>query len=493
MEKQDTSDESQRSFGRATTSVERALDSYFGLTERRSDVRTEVLAGLTTFLTMSYIVVVNPAILAGISGEKPGIVIPGYGVAEVQAMIAVATVLAAAAGTLVMALYANRPFAQAPGMGLNAFFAFTVVGALGVPWQTALAAVVVEGLLFVALSAVGAREYVLSVFPKPVKFAVGTGIGLFLAIIGLQEMQVVVADESTLVTLGAVAADPVAMLSVVGLFLTVALYARGVRGAIVLGLLATTVAGAVAAFVGVVEPGVLAVDAIRAGSVDLASLPSVTYDITPLAGAFVAGLSTVDPTTFALVVFMLFFVDFFNTAGALTGVAQVSDDLDENGDVPDADEALMADAVGTTVGGMLGTSTVTTYIESAAGVEEGGRTGLTALVVALLFVASLVLVPLAAAIPLYASHIAVVVVGILMFRNVVDIRWDDITHAVPAALTILVMPFTYSIAYGIAAGIVSYPLVKLAAGEMDGTRPGHWALAGAFVVYFYLRAGGISI
>jgi AGZA family xanthine/uracil permease-like MFS transporter len=380
-----------------------------------------------------------------------------------------------------MGLYANRPFGQAPGLGLNAFFAFTVVGALGVPWQTALAAVVVEGIIFIALTAAGAREYIIRVFPKPVKFAVGTGIGLFLALIGLEAMNIVVSDPATYVTLGQVAADPIAILSVVGLFITFALYARGVRGSIIIGILLTTLLGWVVTQAGLVAPD--------AGLV--AGPATAQYDITPLAGAFVSGFGNVEAFSFALIVFTFFFVDFFDTAGTLTGVSQVAGFLDDEGNLPDIDRPLMADAVGTTVGGMLGTSTVTTYIESASGVEEGGRTGLTAVTVGLLFVASLAIVPLAAAIPLYASHIALVVIGVVMLRNVVDIAWDDITYTVPAGMTILVMPFTFSIAYGIAAGIISYPIVKVAAGEFDDVRAGHWVLAAAFVVYFVVRTSGV--
>ena len=452
-----------------------SLADRFDVHEHGSSVRTEVLAGLTTFLTMSYIVVVNPGILAG------AISIEGIPQGEIQSMLAVVTIIAAATATFVMAVYANRPFAQAPGLGLNAFFAFTVVGTLGVPWQTALAAVVVEGLLFILLTVVGAREYVIGLFPQPVKFAVGTGIGLFLAIIGLQAMGIVVDDSATLIGLGSVASDPVAILSVIGLFLTLALYARDVPGSIIIGIVVTTVAGWSLTRFGPISP--------EAGLV--AGSAAVRYDISPLAGAFVEGLANVEAFTFALVVFTFFFVDFFDTAGTLVGVGQAGGFLDENGELPDIDRPLLADAIGTTVGGMLGTSTVTTYIESASGVEEGGRNGLTALTIAGLFVASLVLVPLAAAIPLYASHIALVVIGVVMLRNVVDIEWNDLTSSIPAGMTILVMPFTYSIAYGIAAGIVSYPLVKLAAGEGRDVRVGHWALAGAFVVYFVVRTGGV--
>jgi AGZA family xanthine/uracil permease-like MFS transporter len=475
-----------------------ALGDYFELDEHDTTVRTEVLAGVTTFLTMSYIVVVNPAILAGIPDAKPGIVVQGLDPDTVRSMLAVVTILAAAVATLTMALYANRPFGQAPGLGLNAFFAFTVVGALGVPWQTALAAVVTEGVLFVLLTAVGAREYVIELFPKPVKFAVGTGIGLFLTIIGLEAMRVVAGDPATFLTLNPVfASDPVAVLSVAGLFVTFMLYARGVPGSIVIGIALTTVAGYVAASFGLAPfpadqaPGGTTLAAASLTGVTDITYSAAAYDISPLAGAFVSGFANVDALAFSLIVFTFFFVDFFDTAGTLTGVSQVAGFLDDEGNLPDIDRPLMADAVGTTVGGMIGTSTVTTYIESAAGVEEGGRTGLTALTVGLLFVASLALVPLAAAVPLYASHIALVVIGVVMLRNVVDIDWDDITYTVPAGLTILVMPFTFSIAYGIAAGIVSYPIVKLAAGELDDVRAGHWVLAGAFVVYFAVRTGGV--
>ena len=345
---------------------------YFGFAEHGTNLRVEVLAGVTTFLTMSYIVVVNPAILAGVPDEKPGVLIEGYSVGEVQQMLAVVTILAALVATLVMAFYANRPFAQAPGLGLNAFFAFTVIGALGIPWETALAAVFVEGIIFILITAVGARKYVIELFPTPVKFAVGTGIGLFLAIIGLQEMRIVIDDPATLVTLGAVASDPIAILSVLGLFFTFALYVNGVRGSIILGILGTTVLGALVTLVGLVQPGVVAAEFVRNGGFDFARMTGAQYDITPLVGAFIEGFQNVEALTFALVIFTFFFVDFFDTAGTLTGVSQIAGFLDEDGNLPRIERPLMADAVGTTVGGMIGTSTVTTYIESSTGIEEGG-------------------------------------------------------------------------------------------------------------------------
>ncbi|MFB6136723.1 MAG: NCS2 family permease [Halobacteriaceae archaeon] len=457
------------------------LADYFGFQEHGTDLRTEVVAGLTTFLTMSYIVVVNPSVLAKKGDAFGGFRPEGYTYDQTIQMLAVVTIISAAIAIFVMAFYANRPFAQAPGLGLNAFFAYTVVGTLGIPWQTALAAVVVEGVIFILLTAAGAREYIIRLFPKPVKFGVGAGIGLFLALIGLEKMHVVTAQGGTIVALSNLAQDPVAVLAIAGLFLTLGLYAARVKGAIMLGILATTLAGWGLTAAGVVSEGVLAPQ----------DLPAAHYDITPLAGAFLTGFQDLDALAFALVVFTFFFVDFFDTAGTLTGVSQTGGFLDEQGNLPDIDKPLMADAIGTTVGGILGTSTVTTYIESATGVEEGGRTGMTAFVVGLCFLAALLVVPLAAAIPMYASHLALVVVAIMMLSNVTDVNWDDVTHAVPAGLTILVMPFTYSIAYGIAAGIVSYPLVKTAAREWDEVSVGQWLLAAAFVLYFYVRTSGI--
>ncbi|MGM0397772.1 MAG: NCS2 family permease [Halobacteriota archaeon] len=471
------------------------LADFFGYDEHDTNHRTEILAGVTTFLTMSYIVVVNPAILStaiqpeGISPERT------------FQMIAVVTIIAAATATLVMALYANRPFAQAPGLGLNAFFAFTVVLGLGIPWQVALAAVVVEGIIFIALTAVGARRYIIELFPEPVKLAVGAGIGLFLAIIGLEEMRLVAGDAATFVTFSPVfGSDPVAIISVVGLFFTLALYARGVRGSIILGIVVTSLIGYAASAMGYAAypADSEALQAMGVTLADVALAPNApivydaaSYNIAPLAGAFVSGLQNIEAFSFALIVFTFFFVDFFDTAGTLTGVSQAAGFLDEDGNLPEIEKPLMADAIGTTVGGILGTSTVTTYIESATGVEEGGRTGMTALVVALLFVAALAVVPLAVAVPTYASHLVLVVVGIIMLSNVAEIAWDDITFTIPAALTIFVMPFTFSIAYGIAAGLISYPLVKTAVGEFDEVHVGQWILAAAFVLYFFVRTGGV--
>ena len=474
------------------------LAEYFEFEEHDTDVRTEGVAGLTTFLAMAYIIVVNPSILApAIVGGSPQegeptptteIAGTTYDFFQVVEMLTVVTIIASVVAILVMALYANRPFGLAPGLGLNAFFAFTVVLTLGVPWQVALAAVFVEGLIFIALTAVGAREYIIQLFPEPVKFAVGTGIGLFLLFLGLQEMQIVVTDPATLTTLGNVLQSPVAALSLLGLALTFVLYARGIKGSIVIGIIGTALAGYALTLAGVVERGVLEPGTVsQVENEGIGSLLfGVQYDFTPLIYGFVDGLGLIleDPLVFALVVFTFFFVDFFDTAGTLIGVSQIAGFLDEDGNLPDIDKPLMADAIGTTFGAMIGTSTVTTYIESATGVEEGGRTGFTALVVGALFALSLLVVPLISAIPTYASYIALVVVGIIMLQGVADIDWQDPAWAISAGLTITVMPLTTSIANGLAAGIMSYPIVKAAVGEADDVSLGQWTLAVVFVVYF---------
>ncbi|QCS42167.1 NCS2 family permease [Natrinema versiforme] len=459
------------------------LAAFFGFDEHDTDLETESIAGLTTFLAMSYIIVVNPAIL----GEA--IALEGYSSGEVTQMITVATILSSAVAIFVMAFWANRPFGLAPGMGLNAFFAYTVVLSLGVPWQVALAAVFVEGIVFIVLTAIGARRYIIELFPEPVKFAVGAGIGVYLLFLGLQEMQIVVADPDTLVTMGNVATSAVAALSVVGLALMLILHARGIQGSIVIGILATAVAGWLLTALDVVSPGTLTPPGSyeQVSNEGLVSLiANVQYDFTPLVAGFVDGLGMItdDPLVFVLVVFTFFFVDFFDTAGTLIGVSQIGGFLDENGDLPEIEKPLMADAIGTTVGAMIGTSTVTTYIESSTGVEEGGRTGFTALVVGLLFLVSLLLVPLISAIPQYASYLALVVVGIIMLQGVTDIDWQHPAWAISGGLTITVMPMTTSISNGLAAGIMSYPLVKASMGEADDVSLGQWALAVAFILYF---------
>ncbi|MFQ3285976.1 NCS2 family permease [Natronomonas sp.] len=473
-----------------------SLADYFDFEAHDTDLRTETLAGATTFLAMAYVIVVNPVILSeAIMTDPPA----GMNQGEVIQMLAVVTIIASVVAIAVMAFYAKRPFGLAPGMGLNAFFAFTVVLGLGVPWQVALAAVFVEGVLFIALTAVGARRYVIELFPEPVKFAVGAGIGIFLLFLGLQEMNVVAEYPSgTLVQLGNFLVEPTAIVAVAGLALTLFLYARGIKGSIVLGILATSVVGWLIALFVPGQGGAFAppntIGVIR--DVGFTTyLFDVQYNFLPLVEGFVQGLGgiTEDPLVFALVVFTFFVVDFFDTAGTLIGVSGIAGFLDDDGNLPEMDKPLMADAVGTTTGAMLGTSTVTTYIESSTGIEEGGRTGFTALVVGLFFLAALAVVPLISLLPLYATYIALVVVGIIMLQGVADIDWDDPAWAIPAGLTITVMPLTTSIAEGLAAGILSYPLVKVAVGEGRQVTLGQWLLALALVVYyivFFLADGG---
>ncbi|MFB6106586.1 MAG: NCS2 family permease [Halobacteriaceae archaeon] len=468
------------------------LGGYFGLDEHDTTLRRELVAGVTTFLTMSYIIAVNPLVLSGAITDAK------LGTPEGRAiqLLTVATILAAVVAMLVMAFYANRPFGLASGMGLNAFFV-VVVTQMGVAWQTALAAVFVEGVVFIALTAVGAREYIIGLFPEPVKRAVGPGIGLFLALIGLNFMHVIAADAGDITSLNPyLAQDPVAVLSLFGIFLTFVLYARRVRGAIVLSILATSVAAYAASAAGVTQFGGELPDGINLAFVTFApGFQSVTYspaayNIAPLFGAFVDGLANADPLSFLVVVFTFFFVDFFDTAGTVTGLGQAAGFLDEDGNLVDMDKPLMADAVGTTVGAVLGTSTVTTFIESSTGIEEGGRTGMVPLVVAVLFLVSLVFVPLLSAIPSFAPYVAFLAVAVFMFQNIFEIAWSQVHHAVPATLTIAMMPLTNSISNGIAFGIVAYPIVAVAAGEREDTRPGHWVLAAAFVLYFVVRYGG---
>ncbi|MFA9515788.1 NCS2 family permease [Halopenitus sp. H-Gu1] len=459
------------------------LANHFALDARGTDFSTELLAGFTTFLTMSYIIVVNPAILSAVIDVGP----------NTFQLLAVVTIISSIVAMLVMAFYADLPFGLAPGMGLNAFFV-VVVTQLGVPWQTALAAVFVEGVLFLILTAIGARKYVITLFPEPVKLAVAAGIGIFLALIGLKQMRIITASTSLNPQL---ALDPIAVIAGVGLLLTFALWARGVRGAIVSGIAITSVLGYVVSALGV-QPSELGRDAglvetaTLAPGIDGITYGAAAYDITPLVGAFLTGFENVEALTFALVVFTFFFVDFFDTAGTLTGVGQAAGLTGDSGNLPHMDRPLMADAVGTTVGSVLGTSTVTTYIESSAGVSEGGRTGLTALFIAGFFLLSLAVIPLLSVIPSFAPYVALVVVAVMMLQNITEIAWDDAVHAVPAGLTIMFMPLTENISSGIAVGLLSFPIVATAAGRHEEVHPAHWLLALACLAYFGIRFGVIA-
>jgi AGZA family xanthine/uracil permease-like MFS transporter len=425
------------------------LERTFGLTQHGTDVRTEVIAGVTTFLTMVYIVFVNPLILS-----KAGMD---------QGAVFVATCLAASISTLIMALYANYPIALAPGMGLNAFFAFTLVLTYKYTWQQALAFVFISGVFALVISITPLREYIINSIPKNLKLAVSAGIGLFLFIIALEESKIVVAHPATLVTLGDLKQWP-AILALVGFVLIAALNSRGIHGATLIGILVVAIIGlplGVAQFNGVV------------------SLP-------PSLGPTFLQLdfSRVLEHTALVVIFTLLLVDFFDTAGTLIGVAHRGGLLDQDGRLPRMKQALVADSSATLVGSLLGTSNTTSYIESAAGVAAGGRTGMTGVVVAALFLLTLFFSPLAGMIPAYASAAALLYVAVVMTRGLSEIEWDDLTESAPAVVTALAMPFTYSIATGIGLGFIVYALCKIASGRVMEAKPVVVVLALLFALKF---------
>ena len=403
----------------------------FQLQERGSNVRTELLAGCTTFLTMCYIIFVNPLILAG-TGMDAGAVL-------------VATCLAAAFGSAVMGLYANYPIALAPGMGLNAYFAAVAVGTLGLPWQAALGAVFCSGVLMLVLSVLPVREWVVNSIPRSQKMAIAAGIGYFLVVIGLRNAGVVVANEATLVGLGDLIQWTVA-LAALGFMGIVALEHRKVPGSVVICILAASLAG----WIGGLSPAPESVVSAPP------SLAPTAFQL-DIAAALEVGLLAI--------VFAFLMVDLFDTSGTLVAVLNEAGLTDRDGRVPGLRRALVADSSATMVGALAGTSTATSYIESAAGVRAGGRTGLTALVVAGLFLVALVFAPVATAIPGYATAPAIIFVGCVMARALRHVEWDDLTEGVPAIVTAIAMPFTYSIATGIGLGFISYAVIKLLAGR----------------------------
>lgn len=412
------------------------LDKFFKVKENNSTIRTEIIAGVTTFMTMAYILAVNPDILSATGMDKGAVF--------------TATAVASLIATLVMALYAKLPFALAPGMGLNAFFAFTVVLGMGHSWQFALTAVFLEGLIFIALTAFNIREMIVNSIPNNMKHAISVGIGLFIAFIGMKNAGIIVSSPATFVTLGDLtditnnAGAVVALLAVV---ITGALLALRVRGALLIGILAGTVIGM---FFGVT------------------TLPQ-SFDFTPPSISPIlfkfewAQIMTMD---MLVVVFTFLFVDMFDTVGTLIGVSSKANMLDKEGRVPRVKQALMADAIGTTCGAMLGTSTVTTYVESAAGVSEGGRTGLTSLTVAVLFFFALFLSPIFLMIPGAATAPALILVGAMMMTPIKNIEFDDYTESIPVFFTIIMMPLTYSIAEGILFGVLSYVILKVITGKL---------------------------
>lgn len=428
------------------------MEKFFKLKENKTTVKTEILAGITTFMTMAYILAVNPDILSAAGMNKHGVF--------------VATVLASVIGTAVMALVANYPFALAPGMGLNAFFAFTVCGVMGHSWQFALFAVFVEGIIFIILTAFNVREALFNAIPKCMKYAVSAGIGLFIAFIGLKGAGVIVADGATFLTLGNMT-TPQAVLCMVGVILIVVLMKRNVPGAVLIGIATTYALGIVAELTGWyvvdIEAGVYSlIPNFAAAEGIFGGLNEVAFKFPAMSEVFGSAESII---TFIIVVFSFLFVDLFDTLGTLIGVAAKADYLDEKGELPRVKHALFADAVGTTAGALLGTSTVTTFVESSAGVIAGGRTGLTGLSTAACFALALFAAPIFIAIPSFATAPALIVVGVLMLESIVKVDFSDITEALPAFLTLIMMPLAYSISEGIVFGGISYVLVKVFTGK----------------------------
>jgi AGZA family xanthine/uracil permease-like MFS transporter len=432
------------------------LDKQFGLTASGTGIRTEVVAGITTFLTMAYIIFVNPDILSSTGMDRNAVF--------------VATCLAAAVGSAVMALWANWPIGMAPGMGLNAFFAFTVVGTLGFSWQQALGVVFISGLVFLLLSATGIRRWLIAGIPASMRSAIAAGIGMFLGLIALKNAGIVTANPATLVGLGDLTATGT-LLAVAGFFIIAALDALKVRGAILIGILAITIAS-------------IAVGASPFGGI-VSMPPSIMPTLLQLdiTGALTVGIFHV--------ILVMVLVEVFDATGTLIGVAKRAGLLSDgpahrNGGLS---RALMADSTAILAGSLLGTSSTTAYVESASGVQAGGRTGLTALVVAALFLLAMFFAPLAGSVPPYATAPALLYVACLMMREFEEISWGDVTESAPAVLTALMMPFTYSIANGLAFGFVSYAAIKLLTGRAREVHAATWLVAALFVIRFAFFTG----
>jgi len=430
------------------------LDKFFKITENKSTLKTEIIAGITTFMTMVYILAVNPSILSDAGMDKDAVF--------------TATALSALIATLVMALVAKLPFALAPGMGLNAFFAYTVVLGMGYTWQFALTAVFLEGLIFLLLTALNIRELIVNSIPLNLKHAISVGIGLFIAFIGLQSTGLIVDNPATLVSLGSMK-NPGVLIGLTGIVVTGVLLAKRVKGALLIGILASTVIGL---FVGVT---------VIPDDFQMVSLPP---SIEPIFFKF--DFHQILSFDMLIVLFTFLFVDMFDTVGTLVGVSSTADMLDKDGKVPRVKRALFADSIGTTVGAILGTSTVTTYVESAAGVAEGGKTGMTALTVAVMFGLALFFAPLFMMIPPEATASALIIVGLFMISPIMKIDLNDLTEAIPAFLTIIMMPLTYSIAQGIVFGMLSYVILKVLTGRHKEVKPIMYIIAVLFIIKFFV-------
>lgn len=448
-----------------------AVDRYFGITAAGSNFPREIRAGLTTFLTMSYIIFVNPDILSA------AIQIPG--VDNIFTQLLTTTCIAAAFGTIIMGIVARYPFAQAPGMGLNAFFTYTVVIGMGIEWQTALGAVFISGILFVVLSAIGARQAIVHAIPMNLKLSITAGIGAFLAFVGLQNASVVVSDPNTFVTLGEFSSSTV-WLFLVGLVVMAVLTKLRVKGAILIGILSASILAIITkapVYPGSGDDALAPFGGFANGLVGAPVMPVDLVGALDIGGALSTGLISV--------IFTFFFVDFFDATGTLTGLANRAGYMDKNGDMPRARRTFMMDGFAAIFGAWMGTSTTTVFVESASGVEEGGRTGFTSIITGLLFILATFLWPLAAAIPSAATAPALVLVGAMMIEAVKGIEWTDIGESLPAFLTIMFMPLTYSIANGVSMGVIAYALIKLFTGKGKQV---HWLLylVAAFLLARYI-------
>lgn len=425
------------------------LESLFKLSAHKTNAKTEIIAGITTFMTMAYILIVNPDILSATGMDKGAVF--------------TATALSAAFATFLMAFLANLPFALAPGMGLNAFFAFTVVIKMGYSWQFALTAVLIEGIIFILLTLFNVREAIINGMPVTIKNAVSVGIGLFIAFIGFQSAGIIVNNDATLVGLGNVK-DLGVLLALIGIVITGIMLVKKVRGALLIGMIITTI-----------------LSVIFGRTVMPQSIISTPPSIKPILWQFV-GFDEIFSWNMVVVVFTFLFVDLFDTLGTLIGVSTKANMLDKDGRIPNAKQALFADALGTTAGAMIGTSTVTTYVESASGVAEGGRTGLTAFTTGALFLASIVFAPLFTSVPPQATAAVLILVGLFMMSPILKINFEDFTEAIPAFLTIIMMPLTYSIAEGLVFGVISYVLLKALTGKTKDIHPMMYIIAVLFVI-----------
>ena len=428
------------------------LKKLFGFDSTKTTVRTEIVAGITTFLTMSYILAVNPTMFGELDGMPMGSVFTS-------------TALAAIVGCLAMALIGKLPFGLAPGMGLNAFFVYSVCMGMGYSWQFALTAVLIEGLIFIVLTLTNVREAIVDAIPMSLRNAIGAGIGLFIAFIGLKSAGVVVDDGATLVALGDITSGS-ALLAFIGLIITGFLYARNVPGAILLGILVTMIIG------------------IPLGVTEFKGVVSVPESISPIFCKF--EFDKIFSVDMLVVVFTFFFIDMFDTVGTLVGVCTKANMIDEKGNIQRVKQAFMADSIATTVGAVLGTSTTTTYVESAAGVAQGGRSGLTAFVVGGCFVIALFFSPLFLSIPSAATAPALIIVGLLMMEQVKYIPFDDFSESIPAFVCMIMMPLTYSISNGILIGMITYVLMNMICGKFKKLSPAIYVLAILFVLKYIL-------